>query len=324
MTLSAPSHISVLLREVLTMMAPRDGATYVDGTFGAGGYSRALLEAADCTVYGIDRDPTVAPHAERLAADFPGRFHLLPGCYGDMAELLAEAEVTGINGVMLDIGVSSMQIDQAERGFSFQSDGPLDMRMGREGPTAADLVNNLEADELADIIFKYGEERHSRRIARALVSIRADRPFTRTRELAEAVSRALPSVKKKPGAIHPATRTFQALRIAVNDELGELERGLQAAEHVLAPDGRLVVVSFHSLEDRIVKTFLRERSGGQAAPSRHLPEVQDLRAPSFEILTRKALEARDDETAVNPRSRSAKLRAARRTDAPARDLEVAA
>lgn len=317
-------HLPVLLAEVLHYLAPRDGEVFVDGTFGAGGYSRAILEAAKCTVYGIDRDPTVKPHADRLAADFPGRFKLLAGCFGDMEALLAAEGVSRVDGVVLDIGVSSMQLDEAARGFSFQADGPLDMRMGAEGPTAAELVNKLEAEELADIIYKYGEERHSRRIARAIVAMRAKRPFVRTRELAEVVERAIPGGAAKKGGIHPATRTFQALRIMVNDELGELERGLAAAERLLGAEGRLVVVTFHSLEDRIVKNFLRVRAGETGGASRHLPEQKPVRAPSFSLLNRKAVQASAEEAAINPRARSAKLRAARRTAAEAWSEGVAA
>lgn len=317
-------HLPVLLAEVLHYLAPRDGEVFVDGTFGAGGYSRAILEAAECTVFGIDRDPTVKPHADRLAADFPGRFKLLAGCFGDMEALLAAEGVSRVDGVVLDIGVSSMQLDEAARGFSFQADGPLDMRMGAEGPTAAELVNKLEAEELADIIYKYGEERHSRRIARAIVAMRAKRPFARTRELAEVVERAIPGGAAKKGGIHPATRTFQALRIMVNDELGELERGLAAAERLLGAEGRLVVVTFHSLEDRIVKNFLRVRAGETGGASRHLPEQKPVRAPSFSLLNRKAVQASAEEAAINPRARSAKLRAARRTAAEAWSEGVAA
>jgi len=317
-------HLPVLLAEVLHYLAPRDGEVFVDGTFGAGGYSRAILEAAECTVFGIDRDPTVKPHADRLAADFPGRFKLLAGCFGDMEALLAAEGVSRVDGVVLDLGVSSMQLDEAARGFSFQADGPLDMRMGAEGPTAAELVNKLEAEELADIIYKYGEERHSRRIARAIVAMRAKRPFARTRELAEVVERAIPGGAAKKGGIHPATRTFQALRIMVNDELGELERGLAAAERLLGAEGRLVVVTFHSLEDRIVKNFLRVRAGETGGASRHLPEQKPVRAPSFSLLNRKAVQASAEEAAINPRARSAKLRAARRTAAEAWSEGVAA
>ncbi|RMF09250.1 MAG: 16S rRNA (cytosine(1402)-N(4))-methyltransferase RsmH [Alphaproteobacteria bacterium] len=312
--MTAP-HVPVLLKEVLDVLAPADGEVFVDGTFGAGGYSRAILEAANCTVWAIDRDPAVAPLADRLHRAFPGRFHFLSGCYGEMEALLAAAGVERVDGIVLDIGVSSMQLDTAERGFSFQAEGPLDMRMGSEGPMAADVVNTATAEDLADILYKYGEERQSRRIARAIVAVRADRPFSRTGELARVVEKA---VGRKPGkAVHPATRTFQALRIYINDELGELERGLAAAERLLRPGGRLCVVSFHSLEDRIVKTFLRERSGDAEGVSRHLPAVASARAPSFRQVGRKAIRPGADEIAVNPRARSARLRAAVRTDAPA-------
>ncbi len=310
-------HFPVLLNEVIAHLAPQDGDVFVDGTFGAGGYSRAILAAADCQVIAIDRDPSVLPRAAALSAEFPGRFRLVSGCFGDMEGLLEQIDVSTVDGVVLDIGVSSMQIDQADRGFSFQADGPLDMRMSKDGASAADLVNTLPQDDLADLIFTYGEERHSRKIARAIVAVRADRPITGTKQLADIVERAVPGGihAQKKGGVHAATRTFQALRISVNDELGELERGLYAAERLLKSGGRLVVVSFHSLEDRIVKTFLRSRSGGDAGGSRHLPAKQAIATPSFELITRKAVDASADELAQNTRSRSAKLRAARRTDA---------
>ncbi|RIK95465.1 MAG: 16S rRNA (cytosine(1402)-N(4))-methyltransferase [Proteobacteria bacterium] len=307
---SKPPHLSVLRREVVEFLNPRDGEVFVDGTFGAGGYSRAILDAAKCTVYGIDRDPTVASYAAAVTAAYGDRFHFLPGRFGDMIELLGGVGVSRVDGVVLDLGVSSMQLDEAARGFSFQADGPLDMRMGREGPSAADLVNSLSAEKLADLIYKYGEERHSRRIARAIVAVRADRPITRTGELAKIVERAVPGHQ----AIHPATRTFQALRISVNDELGELEGGLAAAERLIGDGGRLIVVSFHSLEDRIVKAFLRQRSGEVGGPSRHRPNVA-LTPPSFTLMTKKAVRPSEEEAALNPRARSARLRAARRTAA---------
>lgn len=310
--LSVP-HLSVLCTEVVSALQPGAGELLVDGTFGAGGYSMALLDAADCQVIGIDRDPNVRGHAERIAAAHPQRFRLLEGRFGDMTDLLAGIGIAAVDGIALDIGVSSMQLDQADRGFSFQQDGPLDMRMGSSGETAADIVNSREEAELADIIYLYGEERRARAVARAIVAARAERPISRTRELAEIVARV---VRGAPG-VHPATRTFQALRIVVNDELGELKRGLAAAEKLLKPEGRLAVVSFHSLEDRVVKRFLDRRSGKQSGGSRHLPAVTaEQRAPSFVLLHKGALIAGETEIAANPRARSAKLRAAKRTAAP--------
>jgi 16S rRNA (cytosine1402-N4)-methyltransferase len=304
----------VLLDEVLEALAVKDGGTYVDGTFGAGGYTLAVLGRAKCRVYAIDRDPNAAAAGRALAEAREGRLTLLEGRFGDMDQLLAEFGVNRVDGVALDIGVSSMQLDQAERGFSFAKDGPLDMRMEQAGASAADVVNTLGEAELADIIFRLGEERQSRRIARAIVAARAEKPFERTLELASVVAKV---VRKSADGIHPATRTFQALRIHVNDELGELERGLAAAERVLAPGGRLAVVTFHSLEDRVVKTFLKQRSGDLPAPSRHLPQAVGGPAPTFTLVNRKAIAAGDAELARNPRARSAKLRAATRTDAPA-------
>ena len=299
-------HISVLLEEVVTALAPRDGAIFVDGTFGAGGYTRALLERAPCRVYGIDRDPSAQAAGADFAKRYDGRFDFLAGRFGDMEELLAGKGVASVDGVTLDLGVSSMQIDQPERGFSFQKDGPLDMRMSRSGPTAADLVNGLPEAELADIFWRYGEERHSRRLARAIVTDRKADPFLTTRQLAELVRRVVPGSKD---GIDPATRTFQGLRIAVNDELGEVERGLAAAEKLLAPGGRLAVVSFHSLEDRLVKDFLKGGSGLSARPSRHLPDVKS-EAARFRLISKKPIVAGEAELLANPRSRSAKLRVA--------------
>lgn len=307
------AHLSVLCAEVVSALQPGAGDLIVDGTFGAGGYSMALLDAAECQVIGIDRDPRVRGHADRIAAAHPERFRLIEGRFGDMAALLAGIGIEAVDGVALDIGVSSMQLDQPERGFSFQTDGPLDMRMGSAGETAADIVNSRDEAELADIIYLYGEERRARAVARAIVAARAEKPITRTRELVEIVARV---VRAAPG-INPATRTFQALRIVVNDELGELKRGLAAAEQLLKPDGRLAVVSFHSLEDRVVKRFLDRRCGKQAGSSRHLPTVAAApRAPSFVPLHKGALAPGEAEIAANPRARSAKLRAARRTNAP--------
>ncbi|AWJ84606.1 16S rRNA (cytosine(1402)-N(4))-methyltransferase [Azospirillum sp. TSH58] len=315
---SAPAspHISVLLNEVVDALSPRDGGVYVDGTFGAGGYSRAILDRADCRVWGIDRDPEAIGRGRQLALAYPGRLEIVEGRFGDMDRLLAEHGVESVDGVALDIGVSSPQIDEPERGFSFRFDGPLDMRMGRDGPTAADVVNTASEAELADIVFHYGEERMARRVARAIVAARLETPFARTKQLADVVRSVVP--KGKGDAIDPATRTFQALRIHVNDELGELRRGLAAAESLLKPGGRLAVVSFHSLEDREVKTFLKERSSPPPSPSRHAPSLAaDARSPSFRLLSRKPIVPTDQEAHSNPRARSARLRAAERTAAPA-------
>lgn len=309
--MSDQPHIPVMLDEVLANLQPRDGGLYVDGTFGAGGYTRGILGAADCRVLGIDRDPSARETAERMKLAFEGRFAFGFGPFSMMEDIIEAAGSSGVDGVALDLGVSSMQIDQAERGFSFQKDGPLDMRMSQSGPTAADAVNHLEANELAAIFKVYGEERHARRAANAIVRAREIEPITRTLALADIIGKA---VGGKPGRIHPATRSFQGLRIYVNDELGELVRGLQAAERVLRPAGRLVVVTFHSLEDRIVKTFLRERAGLAGGGSRHQPEIQPERPPSFSLVTKKAQAATEAEAAENPRSRSAKLRAAIRNE----------
>ncbi len=305
-------HVPVLLDEVLEALAPRDGAIYVDATFGAGGYSRAILEAADCAVWGLDRDPEAIAEGQPLADSYGGRLTLVEGRFGEMDGLVAARP---IDGVALDLGVSSMQLDRPERGFSFRADGPLDMRMGGSGPSAADLVNGCPEAELADIIYRYGEERRSRRIARAIVEARRSERIERTLQLAEIVRAA---VKARGETIHPATRTFQALRIAVNDELAEIDAGLAAAERLLAPGGRLAVVAFHSLEDRKVKNFLRTRSGALPRTSRHLPATTQVdRAPTFELLLKGARKPTATEISVNPRARSARLRAARRTSADA-------
>lgn len=304
--MTAP-HVPVLLNEVVDALAPAPGRTIVDGTFGAGGYTRAIL-AAGAKVTAFDRDPTV----QRFAADLPAdRFRLVEARFSEMAEVL---DAGSVEGVVLDIGVSSMQLDQPERGFSFMNDGPLDMRMGDTGPTAADLVNTAEPAELARIFFVYGEERESRRIARAIAKRREEQPFTRTLELAEFIEKSLGG--RRGAKIHPATRAFQGLRIAVNEELSELEAGLAAAERVLKPQGRLCVVTFHSLEDRIVKSFLQVRAGRRPAGSRHAPPVEQGPAPSFQLLFNGAQGPSEAEVAANPRARSAKLRAAVRTEAP--------
>jgi 16S rRNA (cytosine1402-N4)-methyltransferase len=307
--MSTPHH-SVMLKEVLEYLSPKEGEIYVDGTFGAGGYSKACLAEAGCTVYGIDRDPSVKRYADALAQTYGDRLHLLEGRYSEMDSLLNAQGIQGVHGVMLDIGVSSMQIDQAERGFSFMRDGVLDMRMESQGVDAATLVNETGEQELADMIFRYGDERKSRRIAKAIVEARKTEPITRTVQLAEIIRKA---VGRYHDAIDPATRTFQALRIWVNDELGELERGLEAAERLLLPGGRLVVVTFHSLEDGIVKEFLKNHSAKRVHVSRYAKEKPEVTQP-FEVITRKAVQPGPEETKANPRSRSAKLRAARRTE----------
>jgi 16S rRNA (cytosine1402-N4)-methyltransferase len=308
-------HVPVLVDEVVAALAVAPGepleGTYVDGTFGAGGYTKALLQKGAAHIFAFDRDPQAIRNGEEVAAASGGRLTLVPERFSRMRQALADRGVSEVDGVTLDIGVSSMQLDQAERGFSFQADGPLDMRMSSEGRSASDIVNTASESELADILFHYGEEKQSRRVARAIV---AARPIERTGVLAEVVRRALghhPGMKRDP-----ATRTFQALRIAVNEELAELEDGLEAAEQVLATGGRLAVVTFHSLEDRIVKRFLKERGGLTGAGSRHLPETKGGPAPTFEQVAKPARPS-EQEINSNPRARSATLRAARRTAAAA-------
>jgi len=317
----APPHTPVMVNEVVAALAVRDGGVYVDGTFGVGGYSRAILAAAPgCTVWATDRDPAVAGYGDAVAAAHPGRFTLLRGRFGALADLLSAHGVRAVDGIALDLGVSSLQIDSARRGFSFQADGPLDMRMGDDGPTAADVVNALDEAALADILSTLGEERHARRVARAIVAARAEAPLERTGRLAQVVRAAIPGAARQQArdGIDPATRTFQALRLHVNDELGELRAGLDGAERLLAPRGRLVVVSFHSLEDRMVKRFIRTRSGDRPNPSRHLPMAANdtLAQPTFRAIGRRAMRPDDAEVAANPRARSARLRVAERTDAP--------
>jgi 16S rRNA (cytosine1402-N4)-methyltransferase len=303
-------HIPVMLAEVLDALAPRDGAIYLDGTFGGGGYAAGILEAAACILWAIDRDPEAIERGAAVAARFPGRVHLIQGPFGDMVTLLAGCGVGALDGVVLDLGVSSFQLDDPARGFSFRFDGPLDMRMGKHGTTAADLVNTLPEGELADILYQLGEERASRRVAKAIVAARHEAPIQTTARLAEVIRSVLPPDRS---GHHPATRSFQALRIKVNDELQQIEDALAAAVSLLAPGGRLVVVSFHSLEDRIVKQFMTRVAGRQAAPSRHDPAGLLTRAaPNFRLLTSKALRPGDSETSANPRSRSARLRALER------------
>jgi len=304
-------HIPVLGAPALEYLNVRDGGLYIDGTFGAGGYSRAILAAADCKVIGIDRDRTAIALGADLVEQAGGRLTLVEDRFSNLDTVAHECGHEQVDGIVLDVGVSSMQLDQAQRGFSFRLDGPLDMRMSGEGLSAADVVNAAGERDLANIIYILGEERFSRGIARAIVKARAATPVATTRALADIVASV---VRAKPHEIHPATRTFQALRIFVNDELGELAGALIAAERVLKPGGRLVVVAFHSLEDRIVKSFLAARSETRGG-SRHAPEVKRA-APSFTVLTKRPIVADDGEIARNPRARSAKLRAGERTDAP--------
>jgi len=298
--MSSFSHVPVMLAEVLEMLAPRDGAHYVDGTFGGGGYASAILEAADCRVLGIDRDPQAIARGQALVERFGGRLTLVQGEFSHMNDFAQASD-----GIVLDLGVSSFQFDQPERGFSFREDGPLDMRMSLSGESAADLVNSADERSLTQIIARYGEEKNARRIARAII---AGRPVTGTAQLAAIVSEAQGPAALRH-AIHPATRTFQALRIHVNDELGELERGLEAALEILEPQGRLVVVSFHSLEDRMVKRFLNERSTSAPRASRHAPANTPAHRAAFKLLTTRPRTPSAEELASNPRARSAKLRA---------------
>ncbi len=306
---TSPDHIPVLLAPLLRAVAPVKGR-WLDGTFGAGGYARGLLDAGADEVIGVDRDPSVFRMADSWARTYGARLKLVEGTFSDLDHHAGGA----LDGVVLDLGVSSMQIDQAARGFSFQKDGPLDMRMGDSGTTAADLVNTSSEGVLADILYNYGEERASRRIARAIVAARAAEPFETTLQLVRLIERCLP--RPKPGQSHPATRSFQALRIAVNDEFGQLSAGLAAAERALRPGGWLAVVSFHSLEDRIVKRFFQLRSGAESQTSRYAPERPKTDA-AFVVQLRQGVSADAAELAVNPRARSARLRLGRRTDAPA-------
>jgi 16S rRNA (cytosine1402-N4)-methyltransferase len=309
---AGPRHIPVLGREAVEMLKPRDGGVYVDATFGAGGYSRAILDTAGARVIGIDRDRSAVMAGFDLVDQSEGRLTLVEDRFSNLAGICAAQGFDAVDGVVMDVGVSSMQLDEADRGFSFRLGGPLDMRMGHDGPTAADVIAKASEADLANIIYIFGEERHSRGVARAIVAARKEAPVVTTRALADIVSRV---VRSKPGEIHPATRAFQALRIFVNEELDELHLALSAAESVLKPGGRLVAVSFHSLEDRIVKNFLVERAKAGGG-SRHLPEIAQA-APSFVVLTKRPVTPDDDEISANPRARSAKLRAAERTAAPA-------
>jgi 16S rRNA (cytosine1402-N4)-methyltransferase len=315
----SPLHVPVLLRQTIDYLAPRQGGIYIDGTFGAGGHATAILNAADTRVIGIDRDATAIASGRTQVEASGSRLTLIEGRFATLDTIASGLGVGATDGVLLDLGVSSMQLDTPERGFSFRHDGPLDMRMGRDGPSAADVVAAASERDLADIIFDLGEERHARAVARAIVAARRRRPIVTTGALAAIVGHV---VHDRSGDIHPATRTFQALRLFVNDELRELEQGLAAAERILKPGGRLVVISFHSLEDRIVKTFLAIRSR-PAGGSRHLPEKRP-EAATFRVLTRRPVTPDAAELRENPRARSAKLRAAERTDAAARIVAGAA
>jgi 16S rRNA (cytosine1402-N4)-methyltransferase len=304
-------HVPVLGRQAVAFLAVGDGRVYIDATFGGGGYTRQILRAADCVVIGIDRDQRAIACGADLVQSAAGRLVLVEDRFSNLQSVARSCGHDAVDGVVFDLGVSSLQLDRAERGFSFRHDGPLDMRMGGEGPTAADVVASASAADLAAVIEALGEERHARAIARAIGAARADAPILTTRALAEIVTGVVPA---RPRDIHPATRTFQALRIFVNEELAELAAGLAAAEAVLNPGGRLVAVSFHSLEDRMVKSFLTDR-GGRRGSSRHLPEAAQSTA-SFRVLTRRPIVPDEAEIGANPRARSAKLRAAERTAAP--------
>ena len=313
------SHLPVLLEEVVEGLSPQAGDTIVDGTFGGGGYARAILAAASCTVIAIDRDETAIARARDVFADEP-RLVPLQGCFGDMARLLPAAGYEAVQGITLDLGVSSFQLDEAPRGFSFMRDGPLDMRMGQSGVSAADVVNQMEPRDIANILFRLGEERQSRRVAHAIAERRVKAPFTTTLDLADVIEVAMGG--RRGARTHPATRSFQAIRMFVNDEMGELARALAACEQMLAPGGRLAIVTFHSLEDRMVKQFLKERAGQAGGGSRYMPQVEEGPAPSFSLTVRKAIEPGEAELTANPRARSSKLRLAVRTDAPAWDVPV--
>ena len=311
--MSGFSHIPVMRDEAVMLLAPRAGGRYLDGTFGGGGYAESLLQAAPCTVWAIDRDPAAIARGAALAQRFPDRLHLIEGRFGDALALLEQAGVTALDGAVFDFGVSSYQIDDPARGFSFRADGPLDMRMGSEGLTAADIVNHASAEDLANILYQFGEERASRRIAAAIIARRAVQKFETTFDLARVIRSV---VRPDKSGIDPATRSFQALRIEVNQELVEIERGLAAAAQLLVPGGRLVVVSFHSLEDRIAKQFMAHAAGRTAQPSRHQPVSDHSRVKAqFRLLTKGVLTPSAAETRTNPRARSARLRAIERVAA---------
>lgn len=314
------SHIPVMLDHVVEHLAPKPGEVILDGTFGGGGYTRAILDAADCRVIGVDRDPDALVRSEEVSAQYGDRFTMLEGRFGELDALIEANGISGLDGVVLDLGVSSFQLDQGERGFSFMREGPLDMRMGRNGPSAADVVNSLDEGLIADILFQLGEERDSRRIARRIVAARNEAPFQTTLQLADVIEQAMGGRRGK--RTHPATKAFQALRMYVNDELGELARAMLAAERVLNEGGRLVIVTFHSLEDRMVKNFMAERAGKTSGGSRFMPEAAGSGpAASFEAV-RKVSAPEKAEIEANARARSSKLRSAIRTSAPAWDASV--
>lgn len=302
------SHVPVMPVEALALLSPRDGGTYLDATFGGGGHAELILRAARCTLFAIDRDAAAIARGAALVARYPGRLALIEGRFGSMVELLAEVGVHQLDGVLMDFGVSSFQLEDAARGFSFRLSGPLDMRMGPSGATAAALVNTLSVSELATLLADYGEERYARRIARAIVAARVRTSIATTTELASIIRSALPRAGER---IDAATRSFQALRIRVNDELEEIARGLAAAASLLTPAGRLVAIAFHSLEDRIVKQFMLEASGRAPKPSRHAPQTTPPRA-RFRLLTTRAVRPQAAEVAANPRAASARLRALER------------
>ena len=314
-------HIPVMLDEVITALTPSAGKQFIDATFGNGGYSKALLDAADCQVAAIDRDPDAIRRGQPMIEGYSGRFRLMEGPFSQIASLCADANIQKVDGIVFDLGVCSTQLDEAERGFSFRSDGPLDMRMSRQGRDASDIVNDLDEAELADIIWRFGEERASRRIAKAIVRARLDARIERTSQLADIVHSVMP--RPKPGQADSATRTFQALRIFVNGELDELEMALAACEDLLAPNGVLAIVSFHSLEDRIVKNFLNIKSGNIPAPSRHRPDIREGTPALYALSPRKPVLPSEREVNLNARSRSAKLRIARRLADTAPDKESA-
>ena len=311
-------HQPVMINEVVEALQLEDNATYIDATFGRGGYSSRILDHAKCNILAIDRDPDAIAAAAEVMAHYSPRLMVKQGAFSQLQALAQTAGFGLVDGIVFDLGLSSPQLDEAERGFSFRHDGPLDMRMEKSGPDAADFVNTASETELARVIWEYGEERASRRIARAIVKARLDTPITRTKALASIIHGVMP--RPKPGQIDPATRSFQGIRIHINGELDEIRDALNAAEHQLKPGGRLVVVSFHSLEDRIVKNFMISRSGNAPRPSRHLPDIEGPK-PTFSILKRKPITPSEDEVKTNPRARSARLRLAIRTDADATPIK---